>query len=75
MLGAGLLVLAVVFLRMRMTDSHGGWIPALRKPIFYDVETAWWWARAIPLILIAVLVVSGLVIWLYERKHMRRIRI
>lgn len=75
MLGAGLLVLAVVFLRMRTTDSHGGWIPALHRSIFYDAETASWWARAIPLVLIAILVVCGLGIRFFEHKRKRRIRI
>ena len=74
-LGAGLIVLVLLSSRMKTTDSRAGRVPALRKPIFYDAETAFWWARAIPLILIVILVVSGFSIWLYEHKRKRRIRI
>ncbi len=74
-LGIALLASVALFLRVRMANSHGGWILALRKPIFYGIETASWWARAIPPILITILVGCGFSIWLYEHITKRRIQI
>jgi hypothetical protein len=64
-----------VFIRLLAENVVGGFLPDLRKPIFSGVESAAWWARMLPLLLISVLVAIGAMVWLYERARGRRIRI
>jgi hypothetical protein len=53
----------------------GGWLPAIRVPIFSGAAVAAWWAMTIPLLLIVILVACGICIWFYERTTGRKIEL
>ncbi len=74
-LGILLFCVVAILFRMRTVERYGGFMPNMRRPIFHGIEAAAWWIRTLLFAAILGLILTGLLVWSYERVTKRRIRL